>query len=206
MFFEPRWKSYIVTSNDPVFNKEQCNHIIRLGQSGPQEKAKVGTNKKNTLSDDPKQIHISGINDLKKRITTISWLPFDMPEAKPVYETINNWVRNININHFGFEGIHITEQAQYTEYPTGAFYDWHTDNDTSMENQPPVRKISMTLLLSDPADFEGGELELIDDKARPKMKQGHAIFFASFIRHRVKPVTKGNRKSLVMWFGGPPFK
>ena len=75
-----------------------------------------------------------------------------------------------------------------------------------MANQPPVRKISMTLLLSDPADFEGGELEMIDDKARPKMKRGHAIFFASFIRHRVTPVTKGNRKSLVMWFGGPPFK
>ena len=39
-----------------------------------------------------------------------------------------------------------------------------------------------------------------------KIKQGHAIFFASFIRHRVKPVIKGNRKSLVMWFGGTPFK
>ena len=39
-----------------------------------------------------------------------------------------------------------------------------------------------------------------------KIKQGHAIFFASFIRHRVKPVIRGNRKSLVMWFGGTPFK
>ena len=47
---------------------------------------------------------------------------------------------------------------------------------------------------------------MIDDEARPRMKRGHAIFFASFIRHRVTPVTKGNRKSLVMWFGGPPFK
>tara|TARA_R100000234_G_C4955309_1_gene159244 strand:+ start:191 stop:811 length:621 start_codon:yes stop_codon:yes gene_type:complete len=206
MFFEPRWKSYIVTSNDPLFNDEQCNHIIRLGQSAPQEKAKVGTDKKSTTSDDPKKIHTSGVDDSKKRITTISWIPFNIPEAKPIYETVDNWIRNININHFGFEGIQVTEQAQYTEYPTGAFYDWHTDNDTSMVNQPPVRKISMTLLLSDPADFEGGELELIDDKARPKMKRGHAIFFASFIRHRVKPVTKGNRKSLVMWFGGPPFK
>ena len=46
MFFEPRWKSYIVTSNDPLFNDEQCNHIIRLGQAGKQQKAKVGTEKK----------------------------------------------------------------------------------------------------------------------------------------------------------------
>jgi PKHD-type hydroxylase len=76
----------------------------------------------------------------------------------------------------------------------------------TLEHMPPVRKISMTLLLSDPKDFEGGELELIDDKKRPNLKRGYAIFFASFIRHRVKPIIKGNRKSLVMWFGGPPLK
>ena len=71
---------------------------------------------------------------------------------------------------------------------------------------PTVRKISMTLLLSDPKDFKGGELEILGNKKRVDLKRGHAIFFASFIRHRVKPVTKGNRKSLVMWFGGPPLK
>ena len=206
IFLEPKWKSYIVASNDPVFDKEQCEHIIRIGQTLPQEKARVVSHKKKSTTDNPQKIENAGNDDKDKRITTVSWLPFNMPEAKPVYERIDQWIRNININHFGFEGIQVTEQAQYTEYPTGAFYDWHTDNDTTMANQPPVRKISMTLLLSDPADFEGGELEMIDDKARPKMKRGHAIFFASFIRHRVTPVTKGNRKSLVMWFGGPPFK
>ena len=64
----------------------------------------------------------------------------------------------------------------------------------------------MTLLLSNPSTFEGGELEFMDDKKSVKLKQGQAIFFASWLRHRVKPVTKGERKSLVMWFGGPPFK
>ena len=39
-----------------------------------------------------------------------------------------------------------------------------------------------------------------------KLKQGQAIFFARWLQHRVKPVTRGERKSLVMWFGGPPFK
>ena len=64
----------------------------------------------------------------------------------------------------------------------------------------------MTCLLSPESEFEGGDLELIKEGQHAKLKQGHAIFFASFIRHRVVPVIRGNRKSLVMWFGGPPFK
>jgi len=64
----------------------------------------------------------------------------------------------------------------------------------------------MTLLLSDRKDFKGGELEIIDSKKSTDLKQGYAMFFASFIRHRVTPIIKGNRKSLVMWFGGPSLK
>ena len=64
----------------------------------------------------------------------------------------------------------------------------------------------MTLLLSPDNEFEGGDLEIMKEGQAAKLKQGHAIFFASFIRHRVTPVIRGNRKSLVMWFGGTPFK
>ena len=64
----------------------------------------------------------------------------------------------------------------------------------------------MTCLLSPPNEFEGGDLQLIKESNSVKLKQGQIIFFASFIRHRVAPVTRGNRKSLVMWFGGTPFK
>ena len=79
---------------------------------------------------------------------------------------------------------------------------------------PLVRKISMTLLLNDPKEFEGGELELFSREFDggtqgtnvQKLKQGQAIFFASFHVHRVRPVTEGNRKALVMWFGGKAFK
>ena len=205
ILLEPRWKSYIVATNAPIFTPEQCDHIIRIGQSMPPQDAKVGTATKKKETESP-DVDSGGVNDSKKRITTISWLPFNNQETAPMYQKIEQWVKNININHFGFDGIQITENAQYTEYPEGAFYEWHTDNDTDMRAQPPVRKISMTCLLSDENDFEGGDLEMIDDAARPRMKRGHAIFFASFIRHRVTPVTKGNRKSLVMWFGGPPFK
>ena len=64
----------------------------------------------------------------------------------------------------------------------------------------------MTLLLSPEDQFEGGDLEVSSPGKFAKLKQGHAIIFASFLNHRVKPVTRGIRQSLVMWFGGTPFK
>ena len=88
----------------------------------------------------------------------------------------------------------------------GGFYDWHMDCDVNMQHEPPVRKISMTLLLNDPSEFEGGHLELMAPGRFAQLKQGHAIVFASFINHRVQPVTRGMRQSLVVWFGGKPLK
>ena len=80
------------------------------------------------------------------------------------------------------------------------------DCDTGMAHEPPVRKISMTLLLNDPAEFEGGNLELLKPGSTVDLKQGHAVCFASFLNHRVAPVTRGVRQSLVVWFGGTPFR
>ena len=142
--------------------------------------------------------------DTSKRTTTISWIPFkEMPE---MYTDLNNFIQRANLNHFGFGDIQITENAQFTEYPEGGFYDWHMDCDVNMAHEPPVRKISMTLLLSHESQFEGGELELMAPGKKAKLSQGNAITFASFLNHRVAPVTRGVRQSLVVWFGGTPFR
>ena len=128
-----------------------------------------------------------------------------------MYQRLHQIVNNLNQTYFHFDDVNITEPAQYTEYTEGGFYDWHIDCPVYDQSEP-MRKISMTLLLNDPSEFEGGELELMEDKlvsvadTQAKLKQGQAIFFASFLRHRVKPVTKGVRKSLVMWFTGKYFK
>ena len=101
----------------------------------------------------------------------------------------------------------LSETAQFTEYTKGGFYDWHMDCEVNCQYEPPVRKISMTVLLSDPKEFKGGELEFMTEGNKPPdLHQGQAIFFASYIRHRVAKVTKGIRRSLVMWFNGPSFK
>ena len=189
---EPKWKSWIVETTTPLFTPKQCQMIIDAGRRQPPQQAKVGMGKP------------EGGLDTKKRTTTISWIPFN--EMKEMYNDLNTFIQKTNLNHFGFDDVQITEQAQFTEYPEGGFYDWHMDSDVVMLHEPPVRKISMTLLLSPEDQFEGGDLELITPGKKTKLKQGHAICFASFLNHRVAPVTRGVRQSLVMWFGGTPFK
>ena len=189
---EPKWKSWVVETTSPLFNPEQCQQIIDAGRRQQPQQASVGMGRP------------QGGVDTKKRTTTISWIPFK--EMEPMYNDINIFIQKANKNHFGFNDIQITEQAQFTEYPEGGFYDWHMDTDVNMQYEPPVRKISMTLLLSPENQFEGGNLELMAPGKKVNLKQGHAIIFASFLNHRVAPVTKGVRQSLVMWFGGEPFK
>ena len=182
----PRWQSYMATTIKPIFTPQQCDMVIQAGHKQKPEVAQVGMNKP------------GGGVDTKKRTTTISWIPFkEMPE---MYSQIEATMQATNLNHFGFENMEITEPAQFTEYPKGGFYDWHMDCDVSMAHEPPVRKISMTILLNHESQFEGGELELM----APGKKAKQGIVMGRAVRILVK--LKGNRKSLVMWFGGTPFK
>ena len=190
--YMPHWQSYIATTTKPMFTPEQCRLIIQAGHKEKPEQAKVGGGK-------------DGKQDTKKRVTTISWIPFHkMPE---MYKVIENQLSIVNLNHMMFDNVRLTEPAQFTEYPKGGFYDWHMDlNAFGQTGQHPVRKISMTCLLSDPSEFKGGDLAFDDSKSKITLQQGQAVFFASFMKHRVEPVKKGIRRSLVMWFGGTPFK
>jgi PKHD-type hydroxylase len=192
--FEPKWKSLLANTVGPIFTPAQCQDIINMGHQQKAEKAQVGHAQK-----------AGGNYDTKKRITTISWIPFKaMPD---MYRIIERTMLQVNGNHFGYDGMKLTEVAQFTEYPKGGFYDWHMDADVNCQFEPPIRKISMTILLSDPSEFVGGDLEFMSEGNKPpQLMQGQAIFFCSLIRHRVAKVKKGVRRSLVMWFGGPPFK
>jgi len=175
---EPKWKSWIIQTTTPLFTPDQCRQIIECGRRQTPQTAQVGMNKP------------GGGTDTSKRVTTISWIPFK--EMDHMYRDLDKFIQKANENHFGFGDIRVTEQAQFTEYPEGGFYDWHMDCDVNMAHEPPV--------------FEGGHLELMSPGKFGELKQGHAIMFASFINHRVQPVTRGVRQSLVVWFGGKPFR
>jgi len=192
---EPKWKALVVNTIGPLFTPAQCEDIINKGHQQKAQKAKVGLDTKGIKE---------GRHDVKQRITTVSWIPFTaMPD---IYKIIEDCMNRTNSNHFGYEGMQIMEPAQFTEYPKGGFYDWHMDADIICRNEPPVRKISMTILLSHQSEFEGGDMEFMKDGNKPPLIQGQAIFFNSLLRHRVAKVKKGVRRSLVMWFGGPRFK
>ena len=106
---EPIWKSYIVETLGPIFTPKQCQMVIDKGMSLKKETAAVGMG-------NPKG---SGV-DTKKRITTISWIPFkDMPE---MYRDIETTMLKANGNHFGFDGMRLTEPGQFTHYLEGGFY------------------------------------------------------------------------------------
>ena len=195
MINEPKWKSLMANTVGPLFTPQQCQDIINIGHQQKKEEAKVGHKEGNK----------EGKYDIKMRVPTISWIPFKiMPE---MYRIIERSMQQVNANHFGYEGMTLTEFAQFTEYPKGGFYDWHMDSEVDCKFEPPVRKISMTILLSNPNEFKGGDLEfMIKGNKLPQLVQGQAVFFCSLIRHRVNKIKKGIRRSLVMWFGGPPFK
>ena len=197
---EPNWKSYIIVTPQPILTPQQCQEFISVGQAEPQIKATIDGSKKE------KQIN----NKIRK--SQISWIPFN--KAINSYKIIVDWMQQANANFFAFDNMQVNEAAQYTEYSKGGIYKWHIDIHKNMRTMPPVRKISMSLLLNDPKEFEGGELEIYNGELTNtgskehliKLRQGQAIFFASFFLHRVNTVTEGNRKALVMWFGGTPFK
>jgi len=193
---EPHWKNYTIKTTEPILTPTQCQKLIQLGQAQPKLKGETLTGKVNHTH----------------RKNTISWIPFD--KAQEIYGIIYNWMERTNINFFGFENMRATEPGQYAEYSKGDFYDWHMDIPLDMRQMPQVRKISMSLLLNDPKEFKGGELEIFtgtldtddSDDSIQKLKQGQLIFFASFVLHRIRPILEGNRKALIMWFGGTPFK
>jgi len=145
--------------------------------------------------------------DESYRRTNISWLPQSI-ENIPLYEKIADVFAEVNRRFFHCSLDGFLEQIQLTKYneDTQDYYDWHTDMSPDDNYMP--RKLSMVLMLSDPKDFEGGELQIKTKRDNDilDMKKGRAWFFPSYVLHRVTPVTKGIRKTAVLWASGEQWK
>lgn len=135
-----------------------------------------------------------------------AWIELN-PETSFIYETLG-WVsRNLNGQFFDFDIWGFSEHLQYTVYGTeGDHYDWHLDRGEGINGSP--RKLSLVIQLSDPDEYEGGDLELMHSNTPTPVKKqkGLVVAFPSFMLHRVTPVTKGVRRSLVVWLTGPRFR
>jgi len=147
------------------------------------------------------------IND-NVRKSNVSWIDSRDASTHFLWKKFSDVFADVNRNFFHFDLTGLYEPMQLSIYDSSySHYDWHTDASFSDIKVP--RKLSMALCLNDPSEFEGGELQvkLSNDKyINLELKVGRAWFFPSWVLHRVSPVTKGTRKSLVLWSGGPAFK
>ena len=193
-----------------------CEEVIKHGKSKQEELALTGN--QTIKVDNGKSLEEQDLKDLKKqRDSNIVWMNDNW-----IYKEIQPYIALANQNAgWNFDWDH-SESCHFTKYKLNQFYDWHIDSwhepyKKDHENKNfanKIRKLSVTCSLSDPNDYEGGELEFDfksnEDKNIRKCAEisprGSIVVFPSFVSHRVKPVTKGTRYSLVIWSLGYPFR
>lgn len=146
--------------------------------------------------------------DKAYRRSDVRWIPRPIPAWRWLADRMEYLFRNSNNNAFGFDLSYFNE-IQFTEYDSAyeGKYDWHEDLAWT-NRDPSQRKLSMVIQLTDPAEYEGGNLELKESppKVDELRTQGTVIVFPAFLPHRVTPVTAGKRHSLVSWYVGPNFR
>jgi PKHD-type hydroxylase len=173
------------------FNNQEIDNIVKLSTSLPSGHG--------TIAGGGTADEISGI-----RKSFIRWIP-QSPEYMWIYDRIAQLVTEAN-SIWKFDISSMPEAIQYTEYyDDGGHYDWHLDIGP---DELSYRKISVTIQLSETEDYEGGDLEILRGGTSEKTVRGKgaAVLFPSFILHRVTPVTRGTRKSFVLWLGGGHYK
>lgn len=177
---------------DQGFTEEELNWIDENVQSLPL----VGGGIASTNDTD-------SIKSIRK--SSVRWVPQN-EQFEWIYDRIKDLVVEANNELWKFDLHSMPESIQFTEYyEDGGHYDWHMDIGP---NELSQRKISVTVQLSDPNDYEGGDLELLRGGSNPEKcirSKGAVVIFPSYIMHRVTPVTKGTRKSFVLWLGGKHF-
>lgn len=186
---------------DNFLTNDQINHILALPEWFNSTDASVGGQARR-----PEDTAI----DQDIRSSKVAWLHYN-DETSGLWERISDVIAEVNSEFFHFDLTGMYEPMQLTIYTATEtaedHYTWHTD--MSMSDKGVPRKLSMSLLLSDPDDFEGGDLQVKTDGDTIntlEAEKGRAWFFPSWVLHRVTPVTRGVRRSLVVWIGGPPFK
>lgn len=170
---------------DSALSKEFCKLTIAEADWNNQEEAKIG---------DGYELDSSYRKTLICMVSSVSPIGCVAQTYIKLANTSANW-------DYLIDGL---EDIQIAKYEDNGFYNWHSD--VISPNAGIQRKLSASIILSDPSEYEGGLLEFDGVDKQPELKQGSIIVFPSFIRHRVTPVTSGIRYSAVAWALGPTFK
>jgi PKHD-type hydroxylase len=200
----PTHRPYVVLPS--VFGPRQCDRIVTVAHGNASELARLA----GQSSLDPASAHI--------RRSTTAWLPHDDTTAWIMRKLAAAAERANRTWHLDLDPVDHPEQEdlQLTTYEApGGHYTWHQDG---LDGEVARRKLSLVVQLSDPADYEGGELEFMEyldadptdpwvgAERRRLRRRGTVVAFPAFEYHRVTPVRSGVRRSLVWWISGPPFR
>jgi len=178
-----------------------CDDIVKTASQQQELLGATGDIKQEELLSSEKLLQ----ENKKHRDSYISWI-----DDQWVYNEIHPWINQANKNanwNFDWDW---SEPAQFTKYKLNQYYHWHADQDASPNINGMIRKLSCSIQLCHPNEYEGGDLqfrtpngEFTATEIKPK---GSICVFPSFVTHRVTPVTSGIRQSLVMWNMGKPYK
>lgn len=178
---------------DNAFSDEEMDKIVEYVSSLPEMQAVVHT-------------HDGPASPPEIRVSNVAWVGLN-EQSQWIYDRLAFIARQVNGQFYKFDLYGFSEDMQYTIYNGSdeGHYTWHVD--CGVENSPP-RKLSFVVQLSDPADYEGGDLEVFTSTEPTKVtkKRGLLTAFPSYTLHRVTPVTSGVRRTLVVWTCGPAFK
>lgn len=168
------------------FSPPECEAIIQMGLSYPEEKATISQDK---------------IVEDSIRSSSLHWIEC-RKENEWLWHKLAEVIQRINKKHYHFKLLGFKECIQFTKYfEPGDHYGWHMDYGTGRMSQ---RKLSAVIQLTDPNTYEGGNTELLygSEPAVAGKQLGTLILFPSYTMHRVTPVTKGTRYSAVVWTSG----
>lgn len=171
-----------------IFSDEELQAIIRIGTEAQMHKAST----------------YGSVQSDKNRNSYVQFLfPNDLTNW--IFARLSGAIHEINRQFFQFDLTGMDQGLQFTRYTApGEHYDWHVDRGYLTG----TRKLSLSVQLNGPDEYEGGDFEMLFGRKPQKVKRekGMTIFFPSYTLHRVRPVTQGTRYSLVAWISGPPFK
>ena len=173
------------------FTSDEIDSIVSLGDQSQLEQAKI------SLDNVPQII-------MTTRNSKVCFLPSENNEW--IFQRLTSIINEVNERYFQFE-LHQLQTLQFGIYDKNGFYGKHIDSFVA-SGFYSVRKLSFSLLLSDPKDYKGGNLLLHTSSTPTEIERSRGLicFFPSYTLHEVTPVTKGVRKSLVGWVTGPPFR
>lgn len=194
-----------IRENDPIqfywfnngFSPEELNKIYSDLETVPFERA-------TTIGGD-------GTTNVENSVrrSNIKWIP-KTEQWDWLYQRLMQYASEANDTLWHFDLVSAPEMIQYTEYDANELghYDWHQDIGPGL---PSHRKVSLTVQLSDANDYEGGHLQIwqggnLESALVTPRGAGNVVIFPSYMPHRVSPVTRGIRRSFVLWVGGSHYK